>query len=94
MCDKGVVREQNGVVGHHWIAGGQDASRHMAHAVQYAVIHQEVVHQQLFAHAETQIAAGGPNVAQQSLPTAYRRQTCLPQTLLPPSVGSWSSSTV
>lgn len=45
--DEGVVREEDGVVGHRGLAGGQDASGHVADAVQDAVVHQEVVHQQL-----------------------------------------------
>lgn len=53
MSDVGVVCEQDGVVGHHWITGRQNASGHMAHTVQDAVIHQEVVHQQLHTQRET-----------------------------------------
>lgn len=52
VCDVGVVCEQDGVVGHHWIAGGQNASGHVAYTVQDAVVHQEVVHQQLNTHTQ------------------------------------------
>ena len=53
MGNVGVVREQDGVVGHHWVAGGQNASYHMAYTVQDAVVHQEVVNQQLNTHKRT-----------------------------------------
>lgn len=49
----GVVREQDGVVGHHGVAGGQDATGHVAHHVQNTVVHQEVIDQQLHAHKHT-----------------------------------------
>jgi len=57
VCNVGVVSEQDGVVGHHRITGRQDASSHMAHAVQHAVIHQEVIHQQLFTQRGGPVAA-------------------------------------
>lgn len=53
VCDEGIVCEQDGVVGHHWITCRQDASCHVAHAVQDAIVHQQVVHQQL--HTQTKI---------------------------------------
>lgn len=46
VCNVCVVCEEDGVVRHHWITVRQNASRHVAHAVQDAVVHQEVVHQQ------------------------------------------------
>lgn len=49
----GVVGEQDGVVWHHGVTGRQDASGGLAHALQDAVIHQEVVHQQLHIHTHT-----------------------------------------
>lgn len=55
MCDVGVVREQDGVVGHNWFARGQDASYNVGYTVQNAVIHQEVVNQQLYRRTEIQI---------------------------------------
>lgn len=45
--DVGVVREQDGVVGHHRLARGKNATCDIAHTVQNAVIHQEVIYQQL-----------------------------------------------
>lgn len=57
MCDVGVVREQDGVVGHHGVAGGQDATGHVVHHVQNTVVHQEVIDQQLHAHKHAQITA-------------------------------------
>lgn len=42
-----VICEQDGVVGHHRVASRQDASCHLAYAVQDAIIYQEVIHQQL-----------------------------------------------
>lgn len=39
----GLVGEEDGVVGHRRVTGGQDAPRRLAHAVQDAVIHQEVI---------------------------------------------------
>lgn len=41
--DAGVVGEEDSVVGQHRVTGGQDAPRRLAHAVQDAVIHQEVI---------------------------------------------------
>ncbi|TNN49849.1 hypothetical protein EYF80_039942 [Liparis tanakae] len=57
LCLQFIVTFHDGVVGHHRITGRQDASRHMAHAVQHAVIHQEVVHQQLFTQRGGPVAA-------------------------------------
>lgn len=42
-----VICEQDGVVGHHRVTSRQDASCHLAYAVQDAIIYQEVIHQQL-----------------------------------------------
>lgn len=50
VCYVSIVREQDGVIRHHRITGGQDSSPHMTHVVQNAVIHQEVIHQQLHTH--------------------------------------------
>lgn len=36
--DVGVVCEQDGVVGHHRLARGKNATRNVAHAVQNAVV--------------------------------------------------------
>lgn len=52
MCNVGIVREQDGVVGHHWITGRQNASCRVVYTVQDAVIHQEVIHQQLYTQRE------------------------------------------
>lgn len=41
--DAGVVGEEDSVVGQHRVTGGQDAPRRLAHAVQDAVINQEVI---------------------------------------------------
>lgn len=57
VCNEGIVCEQDGVVGHHWITGRQNASCHMAYTVQDAVVHQEVIHKQLYTQTDTQIAA-------------------------------------
>lgn len=85
VCNVGVVCEQNGVVGHHWLTGGQNASCHIAYTVQNAVIHQEVVHQQLYTHRQTdiQIATGGPNVAQQWLHSSQETDTLTPNSFTP-----------
>lgn len=50
VCDVSVVGEEDGVVGHHWVTVGQDTSHHVAHAVQDAIVYQEVVHEQLHTH--------------------------------------------
>ncbi len=94
MCDVGVVCEQDGVVGHHWIAGGQNAPCHMADTVQDAVIHQEVVHQQLRTQTDTQTAARGSECEKKRDCEAHSREKTLPQIPLLPCVASLSSSTV
>lgn len=43
--DVGVVCEQDGVVGHHWITVRQNASCHMGYTVQNAIIDEQVIHQ-------------------------------------------------
>lgn len=50
MSNVDIVGEEDGVVGHHWLTGRQNASCHVAHAVQDAVIHQKVIHQELYTH--------------------------------------------
>lgn len=47
VSDVGVVCEQDSVVGHHRLARGENATGNVAHTVQNAVIHQEVINQQL-----------------------------------------------
>lgn len=47
VSDVGVVCEQDGVVGHHRLTCGKNATRDVAHTVQNAVINQEVIYQQL-----------------------------------------------
>lgn len=47
VSDVGVVCEQDGVVGHRRLARGKNATCHVAHTVQDAVVHQEVIYQQL-----------------------------------------------
>lgn len=52
LGDVCVVGEEDGVVGHHGVARGQDAP-HDAHAIQDAVIHQQVIYKQLHTtHAQ------------------------------------------
>lgn len=51
MCNVDVLCEQDGVVRHHRVTGRQNASCCVTNDVQDAVIHQEVVHQQL--HTDT-----------------------------------------
>ncbi|KAI1896264.1 hypothetical protein AGOR_G00093010 [Albula goreensis] len=46
--DLGVAGEEDGVVGNHRVTVGQDSSGHVTHRVQDTVIHQQVIHQQLF----------------------------------------------
>lgn len=47
VSDVGVVCEQDSVVRHHRLARGKNATWNVAHTVQNAVIHQEVIYQQL-----------------------------------------------
>lgn len=68
VCDVGVVREQDGVVGHNRFARGQDASYNVGYTVQDAVIHQEVVNQQLYRWTEIQIVwKPKHNIAEQAM---------------------------
>lgn len=50
VCNVRVVGEKDGVVRHHHFARGQNAAAHVAHAVQDAVVDQEVIHEQLPTH--------------------------------------------
>lgn len=84
MCNVGIVCEQNSVIGHHWVAGGQNASCHMAYAVQNAVIHQEVIHQQLHTQKDIQIAAGRANATKKSLISAWQTAKAYPKLFYSP----------
>lgn len=55
----------------------------MADTVQNAVIHQEVIHQQLHTQTDIQIAAGGPNATQKSLLSAQQTDTLTPNSFTP-----------
>lgn len=47
VSDVSIICEQDSVVGHHRLACGKNATWNVAHTVQNAVIHQEVINQQL-----------------------------------------------
>lgn len=55
VCNVCIVCEEDGVVRHHWVTGRQNTSSHIADAVQNPVVHQEVVHQQLYTQTDVQI---------------------------------------
>lgn len=67
VCNVGIVCEEDGVVGHHWITGRQNASCRVAHTVQDAVVHQEVVHKQLYTQRHIQILLPGVRVKKKKL---------------------------
>lgn len=87
----GIVCEQDGVVGHHWITSRQNASCRVAYTVQDAIIHKKVVHQQLYTQKHTDFAV----TYQCKTPEyqAHSRQSRLPQTPSLLFVVSLSSST-
>lgn len=44
VADPLIICEEDGVVGHHGVTRGEDAWHHMAHHVQNAIVHQQIIH--------------------------------------------------
>lgn len=86
--DVGIVCEQDSVVGHHRLARGKNATWNVAHTVQNAVIHQEVIYQQLMRQ---RMSAEGNKL--ESCCASHSQQTCLRQIPLLLAVESLNSST-
>lgn len=47
MANPLIIREEDGVVGDHGIARGEDAWHHTAHHVQDPIVHKQIIDQKL-----------------------------------------------